>query len=99
MKRKNQSTEDSQAKVEFPWFLVGFIVMSVIGSYVLGEMIPVTENVMNGIYTATTWLLTAAMVGLGLNVSLRDLRTKALKPLIAMIITSILLSIWTFFTV
>ena len=43
---------------------------------------------MNGISELTTWCLTAAMVGLGLNVSLRDLRTKALRPLIAMGITS-----------
>lgn len=36
-----------------------------------------------GISKLTTWYLTAAMVGLGLNVCLRDLRTKALKPLIS----------------
>lgn len=96
---KNKNTDDQKTKIEFPWFLMGFIIMSVIGSYVLGPVIPVSEGFMNGIANVTTWCLTAAMVGLGLNVSLRDLRTKALKPLIAMGITSIVLSVITYFIV
>lgn len=99
MKRKGSGDESSDTKVEFPWFLIGFIIMSMIGSYVLGTTIPVSNGVINGISEFTTWCLTAAMVGLGLNVSLRDLRTKALKPLIAMGITSIFLSILTYFIV
>ncbi|MCH1627022.1 YeiH family protein [Fredinandcohnia quinoae] len=99
MKRKNTSSTDSDAKIEFPWFLIGFIIMSIIGSYVLGDTIPVSTGFMNGVANVTTWLLTAAMVGLGLNVSLKDLRTKALKPLIAMGITSIFLSVITYFII
>ncbi|OCA81247.1 hypothetical protein A8F95_15905 [Bacillus wudalianchiensis] len=98
MKRKSAENQ-SEAKVEFPWFLIGFLVMSLFGSYVLGHSIPVSTGTMDGIATMTTWFLTAAMVGLGLNVSLRDLRTKALKPLIAMGITSICLSILAYFIV
>ena len=73
--------------------------MSVFGSYVLGKSIPVTNEVLDQISFATTFLLSSAMVGLGLNVSLLELRTKALRPLMAMGITSIILSIITFFTV
>ncbi|MBY0123701.1 YeiH family protein [Bacillus sp. S/N-304-OC-R1] len=94
---KNKNGGENNAKIEFPWFLIGFIIMSVIGSYVLGTHIPVSDGFMNGVASLTTWCLTAAMVGLGLNVSLRDLRTKALKPLIAMGITSIALSIIAYF--
>ncbi len=97
LKRKSKGVADAQNKVAFPWFLVGFILMSVLGSYVFGHSIPVSANVMAGISTATTWILTAAMVGLGLNVSLQDLRTRALKPLLAMTITSVCLSIFAFF--
>ncbi|MEH7389497.1 YeiH family protein [Bacillus sp. JJ1503] len=97
MRKKN--TGDNNAKIEFPWFLIGFIIMSVIGSYILGPKIPVSDGFMNGVATLTTWCLTAAMVGLGLNVSLRDLRTKALKPLIAMGITSIILSVLAYFII
>lgn len=99
MKRKSKDTDEAQSKVEFPWFLVGFILMSVLGSYILGRSIPMSDGVMNGISTATTWILTAAMVGLGLNVSLQDLRTRAMKPLLAMTITSVCLSVLAFFII
>ncbi len=99
MKRKNTGADEENTKIEFPWFLIGFIIMSVVGSYILGPVIPVTEGFMDGVASLTTWCLTAAMVGLGLNVSLRDLRTKALKPLIAMAITSICLSIIAYFII
>jgi uncharacterized integral membrane protein (TIGR00698 family) len=99
MKNRQSSDNNPAQKITFPWFLIGFIIMSIIGSYVLGTYIPVSDGFMNSISTITTWCLTAAMVGLGLNVSFRDLRTKALKPLIAMGITSIFLSILAYFIV
>ncbi len=98
MKFKNKS-EQVQNKVAFPWFLLGFILMSLFGSYVLGNTVPISENTMEGISAATTWILTAAMVGLGLNVSLKDLRSKALKPLLAIAITSLLLSVAAYFII
>lgn len=98
MKRKGK-LEENQGEIEFPWFLVGFIFMSLVGSYVIGKYIFVSAAVMNEVAAFTTFVLTMAMVGLGLNVSLRDLRTKALRPLIAMTITSVILSSITFFTV
>ena len=85
--------------MEFPWFLIGFILMSLIGSYVVGNIIPVSDSVMEGISAAMTWILTAAMVGLGLNVSIKDLRSKALKPLLAITVTSILLSVAAYFII
>lgn len=99
MKRKSKGTEETDAKIEFPWFLVGFIILSVVGTYVLGPIIPVSEGVYEFLSVLTTWLLTAAMVGLGLNVSLRDLRNRALRPLAAMTVTSILLSVIAYFIV
>jgi uncharacterized integral membrane protein (TIGR00698 family) len=95
MKRKGSSQAD--AKIEFPWFLVGFLVMSLLGSYVLGKRIPVSPAVLSGLSDVTTYILAMAMAGLGLNVCLRDLRSKALRPLIAMSITSILLSVGAYF--
>lgn len=91
---KNQS----HIKIEFPWFLIGFMIMSLIGSYVLGKFIIVPPTILNDLSNLTTLLLTMAMVGLGLNVNLKELRTKALRPFIAMFITSILLSFLSFFT-
>lgn len=99
MKRIKDRQPTTDSKITFPWFMIGFILMSLFGSYILGNYIPVTERAMDGVSSITTWCLTAAMVGLGLNVSLHDLRTKALKPLIAMLITSFCLSILTYFII
>ncbi|WP_230200180.1 YeiH family protein [Bacillus niameyensis] len=97
--KKRTAEDQASAKVEFPWFLLGFIVMSILGSYVLGDSIPFSENARDIVTNATTWILTAAMVGLGLNVSLGDVRQKALKPLIAMVSVSVVLSVITIFII
>ncbi|WP_067727069.1 YeiH family protein [Oceanobacillus damuensis] len=92
VKNRKSTNGTDQTKVKFPMFLLGFIAMSLFGSYILGNMIPVAEGVMDLISFATTFILTSAMVGLGLNVSLKDVKNKALRPLIAMLIASILVS-------
>lgn len=96
---KRRGAHDPQAKIEFPWFLVGFIMMSLFGSYVVGHLIAIPASVMADISNLATFLLTMALVGLGLNVSLSDLRTKAMRPLLVMTLVSILLSVLTFFTI
>ncbi|WP_258535528.1 YeiH family protein [Bacillus sp. 03113] len=97
MKRTGKIQPDT--KIEFPSFLIGFILMSFFGSYVLGKNFFVPEHVMSYISNVTTFILSMAMVGLGLNVNLKELRKKAIKPLFAMFITSILLSFLTFIIV
>jgi uncharacterized integral membrane protein (TIGR00698 family) len=96
---KRSGRIQAEMKVEFPWFLIGFLLMSLVGSYVIGKSVIIPSSIMNGLSNLTTFLLTMAMVGLGLNVNLRELQSKALRPLIAMLITSVLLSILTFFTI
>ncbi|WP_435921645.1 YeiH family protein [Paenibacillus sp. DYY-L-2] len=96
MKRKNPGTAGG-SKIEFPWFLIGFILMSLLGSFGLSHSTIISRAMMNDISNLTTFMLTTAMVGLGLNVNLRELRAKAFKPLIAMLITSFALSVVTFF--
>lgn len=66
-----------EATIEFPWFLVGFLILSILGSCVFNQSIPVSDNVIDGVSAMTTWLLTAAMVGLGLNVSLKGFMNKS----------------------
>ncbi|MFD1068015.1 YeiH family protein [Oceanobacillus locisalsi] len=98
MKYKNKGNQTHHT-IAFPWFLLGFILMSLLGSYVLGDTIPIPENTLENISAATTWILTAAMVGLGLNISLKDLRSKALKPLLAITLTSFFLSVMAYFMI
>lgn len=94
VKRKQAGQENGEkTKIAFPYFLLGFIAMSLFGSFILGKKIPITEQSLEGMYTFTTWLLTAAMVGLGLSVSLKEVRNKAMKPLLAMTAVSIVVSL------
>lgn len=95
-KKENQSLE---AKIDFPWFLVGFILMSLFGSFILGKFIVVSQAIMDGVSNATTFLMTSAMVGLGLNISLRALQQKALRPFTIILVVSAALSILTYFMV
>jgi len=99
MNRKEEGNREKRSKVKFPWFLVGFLIMSVVGSYVIGKAVEVPDNIMEGVSSLTTWFLTAAMVGLGLNVNLYELRRKAFKPLLIMIGVSLILSVLTYFSI
>nr|WP_235832926.1 putative sulfate exporter family transporter [Gottfriedia acidiceleris] len=96
MKRKGKL--NGEAKLEFPWFLTGFVIMSFVGSYILEQKIPVSNETMSDIAVFTSFILTMSMTGLGLNINLKELRTKSIRPLIAIVITSILLSFVTFFS-
>ncbi|WP_087972547.1 YeiH family protein [Oceanobacillus rekensis] len=91
--RKSTDGETDDAKVKFPMFLLGFIAMSLFGSYVLGDIIPVSNGVMDSISVVTTFILTSAMVGLGLNVDLKEVKNKAMRPLLAMLIASVAVSV------
>jgi uncharacterized membrane protein YadS len=64
-KRKGKTESGSEAKIEFPWFLIGFIMMSLFGSYVLGHAFTIQTSVMNSVSFITTFILTMAMIGLG----------------------------------
>ncbi|MGW8957191.1 YeiH family protein [Paenibacillus sp. NPDC055715] len=97
MKRTGKLRPD--AKVEFPWFLIGFIATSILGSYVFGKYIVVPSSLMNELSQVTSFMLTMAMVGMGLNVSFKALREKALLPLLVLSITSVMLVGLTFLTV
>lgn len=98
MKRRKQNNEETRATTAFPWFLIGFIIMSLIGSYVIGPMINVPHSILSALNKLSHFLLTAAMVGLGLKVSFQSIRSKALRPLITVAITSILLTAITYFS-
>jgi uncharacterized integral membrane protein (TIGR00698 family) len=90
------NAKSTSTRFPFPWFLLGFVGMSLFGSYALPVIWPEPYTLLNGLSTLTTLFLGMAMAGLGLNVSLRDFRTRALRPFVAMLIASILLSGFTF---
>lgn len=99
-RKSNQGSNGKRSvKVKFPYFLIGFILMSVFGSYTLGNTIHLSDKTLHVVDQLTTFLLTSAMVGLGLNIHLKTMKEKALRPLAVLLITSIVLSIITYFIV
>jgi uncharacterized integral membrane protein (TIGR00698 family) len=91
--RKRDLSEE-KVRLEFPWFLVGFMVTSLLGTYIL-----IPKFIMQQLAALSSFLLTAAMVGLGLNVSFQALRTKAWKPLLAMLVASVVLSVYSLISI
>ncbi|SDW45450.1 YeiH family protein [Paenibacillus sp. CF384] len=88
------------AKLQLPWFLLGFLALSALGSTAAGQsFIHEAPEVMNAVTKVTTFLLTMAMVALGLNVDLRGSGKVIVKPLAAMFIASVLLAAGTYFTI
>lgn len=96
--RSSEQGWAAEGRFKFPWFLVGFIAASLFGSYLLPALLPDPAPLLHELSYATTLLLGMAMAGLGLNVSLRDLRSRALRPLAAMFIASVLLSTLTYWS-
>lgn len=78
-----------------PWYLLGFLAMSLLASAHPGSWLPLPDGWQAGASQLTTLLLTLAMAGLGLSVNLRELRS-AVRPLAVLLIVSVLLSILTF---
>ena len=66
--------------------------MALINTY-----IPIPHALLKIIEVVTNIFLLMAMVALGLNVSFKDLKSKALKPLFIIIFVSICLSIISYF--
>ncbi len=95
--RKNKGT--SAKTIEFPWFLLGFVITSLIGTYLINHYFPVPPFLLKKVSFLTSFFLTMAMVGLGLNINLKRMKQKAIKPLVLLVITSILLSIGTYIAV
>ncbi|UAC47991.1 putative sulfate exporter family transporter [Bacillus aquiflavi] len=97
---KHKTSNKIKTKVPFPcFFLIGFLAMSFLNSFIINNVIHLPKEVLDGVSLLSTFLLTMAMVGLGVNIDLRELHVKALRPLIAVMITSYLLSVLTFFIV
>lgn len=88
-RKKHQKTG---GKVDIPYFLFFFVLVAIVNTF-----ITMPANLSAAIDQLTTLLMVMAMVGLGLSVSLRSIREKALKPLYALVITSFLLSVITFY--
>lgn len=92
---KRSGRMQAQTKMEFPWFLLGFIATSILGSWEFTGQPIIPLPIKDMISQAASFILAMAMVGLGLNVHLKDIR-RAWRPLLAMSITTVLLILLTY---
>lgn len=86
--RQHQDMKHEQKSVNFPWFIIGFIVVSGINS--LGI---ISDTITEIIVWMAYLLIAMAMAGLGLNVQFKYFRTLGLKPFVTAMIGSLLMSI------
>ena len=96
MRRKGR--EEAGSKLEFPWFLLGFMALSAAASVNISGAPLLPEQFISAAAQGASFLLAMAMVGLGLNIDFRTLR-RSWRPLAAMAITSLLLSLLAFWII
>lgn len=84
----NRKHEGATAKASFPYFIIGFIIMSLISTagFYVGFM---NEAIQTSISSFATFLLALSMAALGLSIDLRSIRKNAVKPLLLLVIASI----------
>ncbi|WP_260471847.1 YeiH family protein [Bacillus sp. HMF5848] len=92
--KSDSTTSSEKQKLPIPWFIVGFLAVSVFHTFV-----PVSQQIVDLIMTASYTLLAMAMAGLGLNISMETLKKYGLRPLAAGLAGSVLLSIVGFMLV
>ncbi len=80
------STDSTEKKQSFPWFIIGFLFMGGIQSL---HIVP--PFIVNGLLFLGTFLITMAMAAMGLAVNASLLKRFGLKPLLAVIAGTLLL--------
>ncbi|WP_273124698.1 YeiH family protein [Bacillus weihaiensis] len=84
---KQDSRYDKES-IPFPWFIVGFVCMSLINSF-----ITIPSSLLSILIFLAYLLLTMAMSGLGLNLEIRSIKHSGVNALISSFIGSLLLSV------
>ncbi|MCL6592647.1 MAG: putative sulfate exporter family transporter [Alicyclobacillus sp.] len=95
-RRRGATAAEDWVRPEFPWFLVGFVAVSAVVSTAswAGWLIPAW--LLQAASTLSKFWLAGAMVGLGFHVHAGSLRGRALRPLLVLCVTSLLLSVGTY---
>ena len=95
---------DVKVRPPFPWFLIGFLAMVGIASFVAlphtgDNPIDVSalfvRDHMGAISTATAFLLSMAMAAMGMHVSIRHIRSKGIRPLLLGLLSTLFISLIT----
>jgi uncharacterized integral membrane protein (TIGR00698 family) len=74
--RPRPATQGDRKKMQFPWFVLGFVALILVNSFV-----DIPQPARDVLKPATAWLLTMALAAMGLCTDLRRLRARGLRPL------------------
>ena len=76
---KGEAGEGLKIKITkiFPWFILGFLAMSVIAS-----IFAVPTAVVSGTKTASKFLMVCALAAIGLNTSFKDMKKSGIRPML-----------------
>ncbi|MBI5263335.1 MAG: putative sulfate exporter family transporter [Bradyrhizobium sp.] len=93
-----------KARPPFPWFLVGFLAMVGVASFIAmphtdGGLIDTAalfvRDHMTAISTATAFLLSMAMSAMGVHTDIRHIRSKGVRPLLVGLFSTLFISLTT----
>lgn len=74
--RKNKEGEFSWQNISIPWFVILFL-----GVVTINSTVNIPQKLLNGLIVADNIFMTAAMAGLGLEISIANMKKVGLKPL------------------
>ncbi|KMT58513.1 hypothetical protein X560_2339 [Listeria fleischmannii 1991] len=83
---RKESRAEGKRKLPIPWFMVGFLIASVLGTY-----LPLSEALLNGLVSAAYIFLGMAMAALGMSVNFKVIRTRGGNVFLAASISSAVL--------
>jgi uncharacterized integral membrane protein (TIGR00698 family) len=95
---------DVKVRPPFPWFLVGFLAMVGVASFVAmphagGTLVDTAalfvREQMSGIAAATAFLLSMAMAAMGMQTNIRHIRSKGARPLLLGLFSTLFISLTT----
>jgi uncharacterized integral membrane protein (TIGR00698 family) len=75
--RKDKSRKNTLKNLPFPWFILCFLLMSIINT-----IAAIPQSVISFLLTTSTYLLAMGMVGLGLTIRWKDFKKVGFKPII-----------------
>ncbi len=84
--RKSEGADGGAGKVPIPWFMVGFVAASVIGTFA-----PLGQEALDALVKVSYLLLGMAMAALGMTVNFRALLTTGRNAFVAALVTSVAL--------
>ncbi len=94
----------AKVRPPFPWFLVGFLAMVAVASFVAmphagGSIVDASALLvranMNAISTVTAFLLSMAMAAMGMHTNLRHIRSNGVRPLVLGLFSTLFISLAT----